>query len=233
MKQRYFVTGTDTAVGKTLLTVALIRAAQAAGHTAIGCKPIAAGCEMVDGHWVNDDAAEILAANSFPLSYGQVNPIALQEFIAPHIAADNEGRSLSVNELARHIDALPDAEYTFIEGAGGWLVPLNQTETMADLAVALNTPVILVSGLRLGCINHTLLTVDAIKNAGLQLAGWIGNCVDADMPAREANINTLRTHIDAPLLGIVPWMGEPDPQVAATEIALNPLLASIKKNNPA
>jgi len=223
MRQRYFITGTDTAVGKTLLTVALIRAAQNAGHTAIGCKPVAAGCELPEDKWVNDDALAIKAANSLDLSYEQINPVALQEFIAPHIAAANEGIDISVDELAKHIDALPDVDYTFIEGAGGWLVPLNKTETMADVAVALNIPVILVTGLRLGCINHTLLTVAAIKQAGLRLAGWIGNCVDADMPVREANINTLRESIDAPLLGIVPWMGTPDAEAAASELQITSL----------
>jgi len=223
MSKRYFVTGTDTAVGKTLITVALIKAAQAAGHTAIGCKPVAAGCAVVDGQPVNDDALEIQAAGSFPLEYRQVNPVALMDFMAPHLAAVNEGVTLDANTLVRHVDELPGAGFTFIEGAGGWLVPLNDNETLADVATALNTGVILVVGLRLGCINHALLSAAAIEAAGLNLVGWVGNCIDPDMPARESNIATLKQRITAPLLGIVPWMGTVDIDAAVAELDTNAL----------
>jgi len=227
MSKRFFVTGTDTEVGKTVLTVALIKAAQKAGHTAIGCKPVSAGCDVVDGQWQNEDAVAIREAGSVPLSYEQVNPVALIEAMAPHIAAESEGVTLNADMLAKHIDGLPEADYTFIEGAGGWLVPLNDDETLADVATAIQTPVIMVTGLRLGCINHSLLTVEAIRAAGLKLAGWIGNCVDPDMVARESNIATLRQQIDAPLIGIVPWMGTYDLDQVIAELDFSILEAQL------
>jgi len=209
MEKRYFISGTDTGVGKTVITAALVRAAQIAGHTAIGLKPVSAGCELIDGIWQNEDAIQLQAVSDGGLSYEQVNPLALKEFMAPHIAAEHEGIAVNAQTLCDHIAALPGADIAFIEGAGGWLVPLNATETMADIAINLKTPVILVVGLRLGCINHSLLSAAAIRAAGLPLAGWIANSIDPDMDARDENIRSIEQRIGAPLLGTVPYMEKP------------------------
>jgi dethiobiotin synthetase len=211
----YFISGTDTGVGKTLISAALIKAAQAAGHTAIGLKPVSAGCELIDGIWQNDDAVQLLAASAGQLSYAQVNPLAFKEAIAPHIAAEHEGVAVHAQTLCEHIKAVPAAGVTFIEGAGGWLVPLNATETMADIAIGLRTPVILVVGLRLGCINHSLLSAAAIRHAGLPLAGWVANSIDPEMDVLEENIRSIEQRIAAPLLGTVPYMKVTDAARAA------------------
>ena len=224
MSNKYFISGTDTAVGKTLLTTALIKAAQAAGKTAIGLKPVAAGCEFEDGTWKNDDAIQLQAVGSTALSYEQINPVALQEFMAPHIAAAHEGKNIDAVTLCRHVDGLPTVDLTFIEGAGGWLVPLNDSETMADIAVGLHTKVILVVGLRLGCINHTLLSIASIEQAGLQVAGWIANTIDPQMAALEENIKTLEQRIKAPLLGLIPFMHNPAAEAAAESLNIEPLI---------
>jgi dethiobiotin synthetase len=220
MQKQYFISGTDTDVGKTLISVALVKAAQAAGYTAIGLKPVSAGCEKIDGMWKNDDALQLQAVSDGGLSYAQINPLAFKEFMAPHIAAENTGTAVSATDLCNQIAAVPAADVTFIEGAGGWLVPLNDTETMADIAIALKTPVILVVGLRLGCINHSLLSVAAIRAAGLQLAGWVANSIDPDMEVRAENIRSIEQRIGAPLLGTVPYMQKPDAAQAASLLNL-------------
>ncbi len=224
MNKKYFVSGTDTNVGKTLLTTALIKAAQAAGKTALGIKPVSAGCELDDDIWKNDDAIQLQEASSVELPYEQINPLALKEPMAPHIAATNEGINVDAVSLCRHIDSLPEADLTFIEGAGGWLVPLNDDETMADIAIGLQTEVILVVGLRLGCINHALLSMAAIEQAGLKVAGWIANTIDPQMAALDENITSLEHRINAPLLGIIPFMHNPAAEAAAELLNIDPLI---------
>ena len=209
----YLVTGTDTGVGKTLISCALLHGLAARGRRAVGFKPVAAG---VDADGMNDDAKALLAVSAVPLSYEQVNPYCLREAIAPHLAARNENVNI---ELSRVLDAYRelDAQHdiVIVEGAGGFRVPLNDTQDSADLAQALNLPVILVVGMRLGCLNHALLTVEAIAARGLMLAGWVANATVADMAMRDENIAALRQRIAAPLLGTVPHMAEPDVKVVA------------------
>jgi dethiobiotin synthetase len=221
MAQAFFITGTDTGVGKTLIATALLQRARDQGKTTLGLKPVAAGCTQLHGEWMNEDAQQLLVASSGQPAYTTVNPVALREAIAPHIAAEQEGRTLCAAELVRHCQPLlGTADFTVIEGAGGWLVPLNATETMADIAAGIGCPVVLVVGLRLGCINHALLTAGAIAAAGLRLAGWIGNHIDPDMAAAAANVATLEQRLAAPLLGRVPYMTTPDARIASKYLLL-------------
>lgn len=210
----YFISGTDTGVGKTLVACALLRAANQRGLTSLGLKPIAAGCEQSAEGWVNEDALFLQQCASVKLAYQQLNPVALPEAIAPHIAAVRAGKQLRVERIAGYCRGAlqTKADFCVIEGAGGWRVPLNPREYLSDLAKALNLPVVLVVGLRLGCLNHAVLTAEAIQRDGLQLAGWVANMLDADMPALAENIDTLRTLLPCPLLGEIP-------QLAATEMS--------------
>lgn len=217
-KKTFFIAGTDTDVGKTLVAAGLLVAAKNKGLTTAALKPVAAGCEKTDAGLRNADALLLQSVITQPLVYEQINPIALQAAIAPHIAAQQEKRVLSADRLAGFCrGSLNQADITLVEGAGGWRVPLNPQETLADLAKLLRTPVILVVGVRLGCINHALLTVEAIRNDGLQLVGWIANCIDADMPALQENIQSLATRIPAPCLGVIPWLENANPEAVATE----------------
>lgn len=197
----FFVTGTDTGVGKTLVAAALLRAFAAAGKPCVGMKPVAAGAE--GGRW--PDVEALRAASSVQAPRAQVNPYAFEAAIAPHIAAELAGREIRMAEiLAAHAALARLAEVVIVEGAGGFVIPLNARETSADLARALGAPVILVVGMRLGCLNHALLTRRAIAASGLPFAGWVANCVQPDMEALERNVDTLRQRLDAPMLARVP-----------------------------
>ncbi len=204
----FFVTGTDTGVGKTHVTALLLRALAAEGKQVLGLKPVAAGCVDSGDGLRNDDALALMAASTVQLPYAQVNPVALVAPLSPHIAAARESRRVRVNQLSglvRGAIMQARADVTLVEGAGGWRVPLNDMETLADFARDLAVPVILVVGLRLGCLNHALLTAEAIRRDGLRLAGWVANAVDPHMEARAENIDTLRAALQAPLLGVVEW----------------------------
>jgi dethiobiotin synthetase len=179
----YFVTGTDTGVGKTLVSCALLHGFAARGMRVAGFKPVAAGVDA-DGH--NDDAKALLAASTLPLRYEQVNPYCLRDAIAPHIAAQRAGVAIDISVIAKSYRELAErAEVVIVEGAGGLLVPLNAQRDCADLAKELALPVILVVGMRLGCLNHALLTVGAIAARGLTLSGWVANVLDGDGTTRR------------------------------------------------
>jgi len=224
MSRVFFITGTDTAVGKTLVANALIKLANDRGLSTRGLKPVAAGCYLRDGLQVNEDAWDLMHIASVKSDYKTVNPAALREPMAPHIAAEREGVRLDANALVEHCAALlPTADFTVIEGAGGWLVPLNEAETMADIAIKLNTPVILVVGLRLGCINHALLTAAAVRSAGLKMAGWVANCIDPEMAVPKENIAALKERLGPPLLGVIPPMENPSAVFAAPHLNLDAL----------
>ena len=204
----YFVTGTDTSVGKTLITAGFLQAVANLGQRTLGLKPVAAG--WVDSQQVNRDVLDIQAAASVHLATESINPVSLASAIAPHIAAEEAGLHIDVAELVRHCRQVcrdEDPEFVAVEGAGGWRVPLNHQETMVDFCVGLGFPVIVVVGMRLGCLNHALLTVESIHAAGLQVAGWVANHIDPEMPASAANLATLTARISAPLLGNVPYLG--------------------------
>lgn len=205
----FFITGTDTAVGKTLVAAALLHAAGARGLETIGIKPLAAGTALRAGREVNDDALLLQSHATLRLDYAQVNPVALRRAMAPHLAAEADGVLLDAGELAQHCREVAGIGHDLLlaEGAGGWLVPLNERETMADVAAALGWPVILVVGMRLGCLNHALLSAAAVRERGLALAGWVANCAWPEMPGLQANIAALEARLGTPLLGTVPWLG--------------------------
>jgi dethiobiotin synthetase len=216
MKKAFFITGTDTNVGKTLVAAGLLTAANNKGLTTAALKPVAAGCEKTPEGLRNGDALLLQSVMSEKLHYDQINPYALEAAIAPHIAAQQEKRSLSVDRLVGFCrGVLSSANFVVVEGAGGWRVPLNAHETLADLAKNLNLPVIIVVGIRLGCINHALLTFESIARDGVAVAGWIANCVDADMPVLQENINTLKARLPIPCLGVVPFLVDPSPDKVA------------------
>ncbi|RYY03849.1 MAG: dethiobiotin synthase [Gammaproteobacteria bacterium] len=215
-KKAFFITGTDTNVGKTLVAAGLLVAAKNKGLTTAALKPVAAGCEKTDEGLRNSDALLLQSVITQPLAYEQINPYALEAAIAPHIAAQQEKRSLSVDRLSGFCrGVLSSADFTLLEGAGGWRVPLNARETLADLAKNLQLPVIIVVGVRLGCINHALLTFEAIVRDGLPVAGWVANCVDPDMPVLQENIDSLRARLPIPCLGVVPFLADQSPAVVA------------------
>jgi dethiobiotin synthetase len=208
MSNAFFITGTDTNIGKTHVAKLLLEIAQARGMSTLGLKPISAGCTERDSELVNQDAWELLERSSIQPSYAEVNPIALREAMAPHIAAEHEARIIDAQELAAHCRQMSNqAEFTVIEGAGGWQVPINSTETMADLAISIGCPVVLVVGMRLGCINHAMLTAEAIQNTGLRLAGWVANLIDVDMAVQSENIVALEQRLHAPRIATLPWGG--------------------------
>jgi dethiobiotin synthetase len=205
MKKGYFITGTDTGVGKTFVSCTLLQAFADKGERIGAMKPIAAGCEKTPDGWQNDDALQLMRHSNVELSYQLVNPVALPPPIAPHIAIEQAGESVTIAQLTKHFEQIKDrADYFIVEGAGGWLVPLNKNESMAGIPKAFGLDVILVVGIRLGCINHALLTVDAIQQSGNQLAGWVANIIDPSMLMIEENILTLRNSIKVPLLGTIP-----------------------------
>lgn len=209
MVQGYFVTGTDTGVGKTTVSCALLRAFAAQGKKVIGMKPVVAGSE--NGKW--PDVEQLIAASNISAAREYVNPYAFDSPISPHIAAQQAGIEIDLAVIQHAYQALSNqADIVIVEGAGGFLVPVNQTQNGADLARALSLPVILVVGMRLGCLNHALLTSQAIRISGLPLAGWVGNCVDPEMRVLEENIATLEQGLDCPLLGVLPYDVEMDAQ---------------------
>lgn len=223
----YFVTGTDTGVGKTLIAAGLLRAASAHVRRVVGIKPLAAGSEWRDGRRVNADAVLLQAASSVALDYGDVNPVLLDRAMAPHLAARIEGVSLSAALLVDHCRRLQarTADLLLAEGAGGWLVPLNDRESMADVAAMLGWPVVLVVGMKLGCLNHALLTAAAIERAGVRLAGWVANSAWPEMTALDDNIATLTARLPGPCLGRVPWLvAGAGPDAAARHLDPRPLL---------
>jgi len=203
-----FITGTDTDIGKTFVATRLIALFNEKGFATVGIKPIASGCERDNNsRLVNTDALALQKVASIKCAYDIVNPMAFEEPIAPHIAAGNSGGALSKIMMMQKItDSIQlQADLTIIEGAGGWLVPLNDKESMADVVCALNIPVILVVGIKLGCLNHAILTSRSIIQSGVPFLGWIANCLDPKMLAMNENIETLKQWIAAPLLGRVPY----------------------------
>jgi dethiobiotin synthetase len=205
----FFVTGTDTGVGKTLVTVALLRAFAGRGFRVAGMKPVAAGLVRHRGKWVNEDVIAICNDSNVEAPLDLVSPYALKEAIAPHIAAKHEGVTIDRKSIVDSFLQLEtQAQLVVVEGVGGFRVPLGAGFDSADLAATLKLPVILVVGMRLGCLNHALLTVDSIQRYGLAFAGWIANVIDANMNALNENVQALDERIDAPCLGIIPHLAD-------------------------
>jgi dethiobiotin synthetase len=216
-----FVTGTDTEIGKTLVSSALLHALGTAGVRAAGMKPLAAGAALRDGVWHNDDVDQILAASPLKLPRELTTPYLLRTPAAPHIAAAIDGVSIEPGKILDHYAQVrAQAEAVVVEGVGGFRVPLTDDFDTADLAQQLGLPVILVVGLRLGCISQALLTADAIAARGLTLAGWVANTLDPAMPHMADNIDAIARRIGAPLLGHVPRFEHPTAAAAAACIDL-------------
>ncbi|MCF8016093.1 MAG: dethiobiotin synthase [Chromatiaceae bacterium] len=214
--QGLFVTGTDTEVGKTEVTLGLMAALQRRGLSVLGMKPVAAGCVLTPDGLRNEDALRIQAQGSKPLAYSAINLYAFGPPIAPHVAAAQVGVEMQIEPIkTAYQHLITQADWVLVEGAGGWRVPLGPGLTLADLPSALDLPVVLVVGLRLGCLNHALLSAESIQASGLQLTGWVANRIDPAMAAADDNLATLRERLPAPCLGVIPWLRTPTPiQVA-------------------
>ncbi|MET0935718.1 MAG: dethiobiotin synthase [Luteibacter sp.] len=205
MSRHYFVAGTDTGIGKTHGAQALVHAFRETGERVVGMKPVASGSAREREGLRNQDALDLQAASWPTPPYEQVNPIALEEAVAPHLAAVRAGRTIAWAPLDDAFAALTrDYDTVVVEGVGGWMVPLGEGMSTEEIPRRWNLPVILVVGVKLGCISHARLTARAIEADGCRLAGWIANCVEPDMPLRDENIETLRDLLPAPCLGVLP-----------------------------
>ncbi|KVQ19765.1 dethiobiotin synthase [Burkholderia ubonensis] len=228
-----FVTGTDTEIGKTFVSAALLHGFARLGLRAAAMKPVAAGAYEQDGVWHNEDADQLDAAANVVLPPALRTPFLLKTPAAPHLAAAQEGVTLDLDTIvACHREALTRADVVVVEGAGGFRVPLTGTRDMADLAVALGAPVVLVVGVRLGCISHALLTADAIRQRGLTLAGWVANHVDPAMAFQDENVATLRDWLarehGAPLIGRIPHLAPAAPESAAATLDVAALVDTLR-----
>jgi dethiobiotin synthetase len=211
-----YITGTDTGVGKTVASCALLHALRAQGLRAVGMKPVASGCERLDGSWRNADALALQAASEPRPDYADLNPYALPLPLAPELAARDAGIHVELEPLrAAHARLRAQADVVVVEGVGGWAAPLSGSLDQADLVHALELPVVLVVGLRLGCLNHAYLSARAIAADGCRLAGWIAVDIDPDMAAADGNVALLAERLSAPCLGRLPYQAVPDPAALA------------------
>lgn len=228
MAKAYFVTGTDTGVGKTTVTCALLAAAKARGLSTLALKPIAAGCELTADGLRNSDALALQAEMTLSLSYQEINPVALPAALSPHLSAAAAGRRLTLVQIAGYCRGalMHKADFRLMEGAGGWRVPISDRELLSGLPKQLGMPVILVVGMRLGCINHAILTAEAILKDGVRLAGWVANVIDPEMEALEDNLKTLQGLLPAPCLGVLPWAPGETAGTLGQRLDLEPLLAA-------
>ena len=224
-----FIAGTDTGIGKTHVSVALLHALRAAGWRAVGMKPVASGCERTPDGLRNADALALQAASNPMPDYADVNPFAFIAPVSPHLAAAAEGRRVELTPIrAAHARLAAQADLVVVEGVGGWLAPLADDLLADALPRALDLPVILVVGLRLGCLNHTLLSARAIVADGARLLGWIANPVDPEMALAAENLATLRALLPAPCLGVLARDPDPSTQVAALAAAV----AALRVHSP-
>jgi dethiobiotin synthetase len=217
MTRGYFVTGTDTGVGKTRASLVLMSLLQQQGHVVTGMKPVASGCELTPAGPVNGDALALQAQASFTVPYHDVNPYAFEPPIAPHLAARAAGVTIDPETIRQALARVTgESDRVVVEGVGGWLVPIDADRTMADIAVSIGLPVILVVGIRLGCINHALLTEAAIETTAVPIAGWIANRIEPDTEAAEEIVAALRQWLRAPCLGELPFV--PDGRALAEQM---------------
>ncbi len=229
----FFVTGTDTGVGKTVVTTALMHALGARGLRVLGMKPVASGAELTPAGLRNDDAASLLAAANVAVGYDELNPYVFEPPIAPHLAAREARVRIDFGRIAEQAGRLRvRCDVLLVEGVGGWRVPLGPDGDVADLAARLGHPVVLVVGVRLGCLNHAVLSAESIGAAGLPLAGWVANVVDPDTARLRDNLATLAALLPAPCLGTVPHLVPPAPARAAAALDPAPLLAFASSRDP-
>lgn len=218
---RLFVTGTDTGIGKSVASAALLHALRREGGSAVGMKPVASGCERVGAEWRNEDALLLQAASVPQPDYADVNPFALPEPLAPELAAASAGVSLSLAPIQSAFARLQaSADHVVVEGVGGWLAPLSAALDQVDVVRALDLPVVLVVGLRLGCINHARLTQQAIQASGARLVAWIANGIDPAMACADENFAILHRYLEAPCWGRLPHAALPDPAVMARHLTI-------------
>jgi dethiobiotin synthetase len=221
MTAAWFVVGTDTGIGKTHATCALLHALARRHARVCGMKPIAAGSVATADGLTNEDSIAHRAASTVRVPAALDNPILLPEPLSPHLAAARAGRPIDFATVLAAVDRLRGlTDALVVEGAGGFLVPLSETQTGADLAAALQMPLVLVVGLRLGCLNHALLTAQAIRSRGLELAGWIANRVDPHLQCPDENLAYLRAHLGVPLWADLPFSAAPDPRRDADRFTL-------------
>lgn len=218
----FFITGTDTEIGKTTVASALLHKANQHGLSTLACKPIASGCSTTPLGLRNDDALLLHAHCSVTIPYEHINPYAFEPAIAPHIAAQQAQQTIEATALTQAIHYILEqqAEFTLIEGAGGWHVPINAQQRLSDIAISMALPVIVVVGIRLGCINHALLTIESIQRSGLPLAGWVANQLQPQRPSDKENIRYLTEQLPCPLLGAVPFLAAPSAQACAPYLSL-------------
>ena len=220
----FFITGTDTDAGKTLVTLALMEKIKLTGHSVAAIKPVAAGVKQYPHGRYNEDAVLLQNQSSIEIDYEAVNPYLFEPPIAPHIAAQKEQVTIELERIAlAYTELSARIDYTFVEGAGGWLVPLSADADMSDIPSRLGLSVILVVGMKLGCINHARLTMQAIRSAGCDVSGWIATQVDADMQFVDENIKTLKKYLDAPCLGIIPFLEPATAHAAVKYLSINQL----------
>ena len=220
-----YVTGTDTGIGKTLVSSALLHALRGHGLRAVGMKPVASGCERLDGAWKNADALALQAAGEPGIAYADINPFALEHPLAPELAARDAGIDVALPPiLDAHARLAARADALIVEGVGGWAAPLSASLMQADLVRALRLPVLLVVGLRLGCLNHALLSARAIAADGVHLAGWIASHVDPAMERVDDNLAMLRARMPAPCWGVLPHVPDADPAAMPRHLRI-PMLA--------
>jgi dethiobiotin synthetase len=232
MSGGWFVTGTDTGVGKTRVARLLLEALAQAGHSAAGMKPVASGCRVTATGLRSDDALELMQASGAAADYADVNPYALASACAPHIAAREMGVEIQLEKILENFRRLQQkSPWVVVEGVGGWMVPLTERLTMAEVARALGLPVILVVGLRLGCLNHALLTAEAIRRADIPLAGWVANRIDPTMTHVPENIATLAQKIEAPLLAQIPYQFAAKPDVATAVFPVGEMIMRFNTNS--
>lgn len=220
-----FITGTDTGIGKTAVALGLMAAFQKNGLTVAGMKPVSAGCELTEKGLRNEDAVLLMNQASVELPYDLINPYAFKSAVAPHIAAEQVGVEMQIEPLVAGFNNIKQqCDIVLVEGAGGWLVPLNKNESMADVAKSMDLKIILVVGMRLGCLSHALLTQNSIKQTGLIFAGWVANYVTPDFPSSEENLQTLKGRLYAPLLGTIPYKKKPDSGYISNHLDISQLL---------
>ncbi|HEV7610653.1 MAG TPA: dethiobiotin synthase [Steroidobacteraceae bacterium] len=228
LRRGIFITGTDTGVGKTLVSTALMRALKDRGLRVAGMKPVASGSESTPAGLRNEDALALMQEQSTPLPYELVNPFAFGPAIAPHIAAAQAGITIHLSTIVTAFETIQDrADIVIVEGAGGWYAPISQDDSIEDLSLALQLPVLLVVALRLGCLNHAMLTARAIERSSLSICGWVANRIDPEFPHWQENVATLTRHLRAPLVGIIEHQPQPNIERAARSLNVVSLLTRL------
>jgi len=228
----FFITGTDTGIGKTTATLRLMKAVSRAGYSVAAMKPVASGCEKTPKGLRNHDALQLIEASTVTLPYKLVNPYAFEPGIAPHLAAKAANIAIEIDPIVQcYQEISKQVDIVFVEGVGGWKVPIDESRTMVDVAAALALPVVLVVGIRLGCLNHALLSYESIAHGQHSLRGWVANCIERDMPFSDENITYLEKHLRQPPLTTIPHMLSPAMAPIGAIVDLRALLVQRPVNN--